>query len=93
MGIRVVMTGGAGFLGSHPCERPTAGGREVVCPDHRSTGATAGLAHLLDPGPFTPIRTDGTNAELGWTPPVSRGEGPPRAAGGFRELLPRDRRR
>ncbi len=61
MGMRVVVTGGAGFLGSHLCERLVADGCEVVCLDDLSTGAAANVAHLLDSGSFRLVRTDVTN--------------------------------
>jgi dTDP-glucose 4,6-dehydratase len=62
MGMRrVVVTGGAGFLGSHLCERLMAGGCEVICLDDLSTGAAANVAHLVDSGSFRLIRTDVTD--------------------------------
>ena len=61
MGRRVVVTGGAGFLGSHLCERLVADGCEVTCLDDLSTGSAANVAHLLDSGSFQLIRTDVTN--------------------------------
>jgi dTDP-glucose 4,6-dehydratase len=45
---RVVITGGAGFLGSHLCERALAEGHEVVCVDNLVTGRLENLRHLLD---------------------------------------------
>jgi dTDP-glucose 4,6-dehydratase len=44
---RVVITGGAGFLGSHLCERALAEGHEVVCVDNLVTGRRENLKHLL----------------------------------------------
>lgn len=46
--MRVVITGGAGFLGSHLCEALIGRGDAVVCLDHLSTGRLANVAHLLD---------------------------------------------
>jgi dTDP-glucose 4,6-dehydratase len=44
---RTVITGGAGFLGSHLCERMLAEGHEVVCVDNLITGRTENISHLL----------------------------------------------
>jgi dTDP-glucose 4,6-dehydratase len=44
--LRAVVTGGAGFLGSHLCERLLADGWQVVCVDNLVTGAAANIAHL-----------------------------------------------
>jgi nucleoside-diphosphate-sugar epimerase len=57
---RVVVTGGAGFLGSHLCERLLDEDHEVLCLDNFSTGAHANVAHLLERGPFPtrPCRRD-----------------------------------
>ena len=61
MGRRVVVTGGAGFLGSHLCERLVSDGCEVVCLDDLSTGSAGNVAHLVGSGAFQLIRTDVTN--------------------------------
>jgi dTDP-glucose 4,6-dehydratase len=45
-GRRAAVTGGAGFLGSHLCERLLADGRQVVCVDNLVTGASENIAHL-----------------------------------------------
>jgi dTDP-glucose 4,6-dehydratase len=45
---RTVITGGAGFVGSHLCERFVAEGHEVVCVDNLLTGHQRNIAHLLD---------------------------------------------
>ncbi|MEW1847505.1 UDP-glucuronic acid decarboxylase family protein [Nonomuraea angiospora] len=45
--MRVVVTGGAGFLGSHLCEKLLDGGAEVVCMDSFLTGSPRNLEHLL----------------------------------------------
>ena len=55
---RVVVTGGAGFLGSHLCDRLVARGDEVVCVDNMITGNAANVAHLADNPGFELIRTD-----------------------------------
>lgn len=46
-GARVVVLGGAGFLGSHLCERLIAVGAEVVCIDNFMTGAQSNVSHLV----------------------------------------------
>src|SRR5947199_4877722 len=45
--MRLVITGGSGFLGSHLCERLLALGHEVVCLDNLITGSVDNIAHLL----------------------------------------------
>ncbi|HMC50224.1 MAG TPA: NAD-dependent epimerase/dehydratase family protein, partial [Solirubrobacterales bacterium] len=49
---RAVITGGAGFLGSHLCERLIAEGHEVICVDNLVTGRRENVAHLLGRGDF-----------------------------------------
>ncbi|MCA8883688.1 MAG: SDR family oxidoreductase [Rhodobacteraceae bacterium] len=57
---RILVTGGAGFLGSHLCERLLGMGHEVLCVDNYFTGRRANVAHLLnDPG-FELMRHDVT---------------------------------
>lgn len=55
---RVVVTGGAGFVGSWVCERLIELGSEVVCVDNFVTGARANLAHLASSPAFTLIEQD-----------------------------------
>jgi dTDP-glucose 4,6-dehydratase len=55
---RAVITGGAGFLGSHLCERLLAQGYEVVCVDNLVTGRTENIEHLLRRDDFTFLRHD-----------------------------------
>lgn len=55
-----MVTGGAGFLGSHLCERLLEEGHEVVCVDNFFTGSRANIAHLLDDKNFEVIRHDVT---------------------------------
>jgi UDP-glucuronate decarboxylase len=57
---RVMVTGGAGFLGSHLCERLLEQGHEVVCVDNFFTGRKANIAHLLDNPYFEMLRHDVT---------------------------------
>ena len=55
------MTGGAGFLGSHLCERLLHEGYSVLCLDDFSTGSPANVAHLAEIGPFRLVRADVTD--------------------------------
>ena len=57
---RILVTGGAGFLGSHLCERLLAEGREVLCVDNYFTGTRANIRHLLANPNFETIRHDVT---------------------------------
>ena len=57
---RVLVTGGAGFLGSHLCERLLAGGHEVVSVDNYFTGVRGNLAGLLGHPSFEALRHDVT---------------------------------
>ena len=58
---RAVITGGAGFLGSHLCERLLDDGMEVVCLDNFLTGSPANVRHLSERGPFRLLRCDVTD--------------------------------
>ena len=55
---RILVTGGAGFLGSHLCERLLADGHDVLCVDNYFTGRRANIAHLLDNPNFEAMRHD-----------------------------------
>src|SRR5450755_3630825 len=57
-GMRAVVTGGAGFLGSHLCERLLARGLHVVCLDNLITGSAVNLSHLTASPSFTLINCD-----------------------------------
>jgi len=59
---RILVTGGAGFLGSHLCERLVARGDEVLCVDNFYTGRRRNVAHLLDHPNFELMRHDTTFA-------------------------------
>lgn len=56
--VRVLITGGAGFLGSHLCERLLAQGHEVVCLDNFYTGSRRNIHHLLQDDNFELLRHD-----------------------------------
>jgi UDP-glucuronate decarboxylase len=55
---RVLVTGGAGFLGSHLCDRLIQEGAEVICLDNFFTGSRSNIAHLLSRPGFEVIRHD-----------------------------------
>ena len=57
---RVLVTGGAGFLGSHLCERLLRDGHDVLCVDNYFTGRKDNIAHLLDNPHFEVMRHDVT---------------------------------
>lgn len=57
---KVLVTGGAGFIGSHLCERLVARGDDVLCVDNFFTGAKANVAHLLGERNFELLRHDVT---------------------------------
>lgn len=58
--MRIVITGGAGFLGSHLCDRLLALGHQVVCLDNLITGATDNIAHLFGNDRFRFVKHDVT---------------------------------
>ena len=55
---RILVTGGAGFLGSHLCDRLLKNGNEVVCADNFFTGDKANILHLVDNVKFELLRYD-----------------------------------
>jgi UDP-glucuronate decarboxylase len=55
---RILVTGGAGFLGSHLCERLVAEGHDVICLDNFFTSQKTNVAHLLDRPNFELVRHD-----------------------------------
>ena len=78
--MRTLITGGAGFVGSHLCERFLADGHEVVCVDNFITGATPNIDHLRGHSRFSlvdhdishPLEVDGSlDAILHFASPAS----------------------
>jgi dTDP-glucose 4,6-dehydratase len=59
--VRALITGGAGFIGSHLCERFLADGADVICMDNLLTGTPDNIAHLFANPHFTFIQQDVTN--------------------------------
>lgn len=62
--MRILVTGGAGFIGSHLCERLLNDGNEVICLDNFFTGRKENIAHLLDHRSFELVRHDVTEPIL-----------------------------
>jgi UDP-glucuronate decarboxylase len=56
--MRILVTGGAGFLGSHLCDRLIKDGHEVVCIDNLFTGQRSNIAHLMGNSAFEFMRWD-----------------------------------
>jgi UDP-glucuronate decarboxylase len=56
--LRLLVTGGAGFIGSHLCERLLEQGHEVLCVDNFYTGTKRNIAHLLENPYFEMVRHD-----------------------------------
>lgn len=55
---RILITGGAGFIGSHLCEKLLNEGNEVICVDNYFTGSKRNIAHLLENSYFEMVRHD-----------------------------------
>ena len=67
--MRVLVTGGAGFLGSHLCDRLLADGHDVVAVDNLFTGSKRNIAHLMSRTDFEFVRHDVVNPimfEVDW---------------------------
>lgn len=62
--MRILVTGGAGFIGSHLCESLLSEGHEVICLDNFFTGRKQNIAHLLDDKKFELVRHDVTEPIL-----------------------------
>jgi UDP-glucuronate decarboxylase len=62
--MRILVTGGAGFIGSHLCERLLSEGHEVICLDNFFTGRKQNIAHLFDSKSFEVVRHDVTEPIL-----------------------------
>lgn len=62
--MRILITGGAGFIGSHLCERLLNDGQEVICLDNFFTGRKQNIMHLLDNKAFELVRHDVTEPIL-----------------------------
>ncbi len=58
---RILITGGAGFLGSHLCENLLSDGHYIICLDNYFTGQKRNIFHLLDNKRFEVIRHDLVN--------------------------------
>lgn len=58
---RILVTGGAGFIGSHLCEHLLKEGNEVICLDNYFTGSKRNIEHLMDNHYFEMVRHDITN--------------------------------
>src|SRR5947209_2513092 len=58
---RTLITGGAGFLGSHLCDRFVAEGHDVICMDNLVTGSTNNIGHLIGKKNFSFVHYDVTN--------------------------------
>jgi UDP-glucuronate decarboxylase len=58
--MKILITGGAGFIGSHLCERLINDGNDVLCVDNYFTGTKSNIVHLLDSHQFELMRHDVT---------------------------------
>ncbi|MDK2843139.1 MAG: UDP-glucuronate decarboxylase [Anaerophaga sp.] len=58
---RILVTGGAGFIGSHLCEKLVSQGHDVICLDNYFTGSKLNISHLMDNHYFEVVRHDVTH--------------------------------
>ena len=56
--MRILVTGGAGFIGSHLCDALLAAGHDVIAVDNFITGRRANVAHLMEHPRFTLVEHD-----------------------------------
>ena len=61
---RILVTGGAGFIGSHLCERLLNNGDDVICLDNYFTGSKNNIRHLIGNNSFELVRHDVINEYL-----------------------------
>lgn len=61
---RILVTGGAGFIGSHLCDKLISEGNEIICLDNFFTGMKKNIAHLLNNHNFELLRQDITESKL-----------------------------
>jgi UDP-glucuronate decarboxylase len=62
--MRILVTGGAGFIGSHLCEKLLGAGHDVICLDNFFTGSKDNIIHLMDSHRFELVRHDITEPIL-----------------------------
>ncbi|MCD6428348.1 MAG: GDP-mannose 4,6-dehydratase [Desulfurococcales archaeon] len=65
--VRVIVTGGAGFIGSHLTEKLSTGGHEVTVIDNLSSGKLSNIAHLIDSGKVKFVKGDLKDPADTWT--------------------------
>jgi len=62
--MKILITGGAGFVGSHLCDKYTQDGHTVFCLDNFSSGSLTNVRHLLDHRNFKLIKSDVRDYEM-----------------------------
>ena len=87
---RILVTGGAGFLGSHLCEHLVAEGHDILCVDNDFTGAKSKSVYQElpedDPARRCPDITL-AEAHLGWEPSVAPSAGPTKTIAYFDSII------